>query len=182
MILAGGCLLAGCVGMPVEPVAAPPPAPPPDTSVYFYPSGGRNVPAPQQDRDKFECNDWAVKQTGFDPSLPHVPPHRQMRIVAGGPPPGSAVGAGAVTGAVVGAAIANPWESGRGALLGAVAGAAIGGIAEAERAASLDRMQAQANQANANAIGSQAAAIEMQASHYRRALGACLEARGYTVR
>lgn len=154
-------------------------SPPPDTNVYFYPGVDRSVSAQQQDRDKFECNTWAVNQTGFDPSLPHVPPHRQIRIVAGGAPPGSAVGAGAVTGAVVGAVVANPWESGRGALLGALAGAAIGGIAEAERATQTNRIQMQAN---ASAYGAQAAAIEQQASHYRRALSACLEARGYTVR
>ena len=176
--VAACCLLSACVAAPVEQIPEPPP-PPPDTNVYFYPGSGRSVSAAQQDRDKFECNDWAVTQTGFDPSLPRVPPHQRMHLVAGGPPPGTAVGAGAVTGAVVGAAVANPWESGRGALLGAVAGAAVGGIVEAERAANINRAE---QQANASALGAHSAALEMQASHYRRALSACLEARGYTVR
>jgi hypothetical protein len=168
----------GCVSEPIA-IAPPPPPPPPDTNVYFYPAGNHaNVTAEQQDRDKYECNGWAVKQSGFDPSEPHMPPHTRVQIV-GGPPPGAAVGAGAVTGAVVGAAVAHPWESGRGALLGAVAGAAIGGIAEAEHADSARRA---AEQASADANGARAAALERQASQFRRALSACLEARGYVVR
>ncbi len=169
---------SGCVSEPIE-VATPPPPPPPDTTVYFYPAGDHaNVTAEQQDRDRYECNGWAVKQSGFDPSQPHLPPHHRMAIV-NGPPPGAAVGAGAVAGAVVGGAVAHPWESGRGALLGAVAGAAIGGIAEAEHAASQRREVAEEGAAE-NAA--RAAAFERQASQFRRALSACLEARGYVVR
>lgn len=167
---------SGCVSEPIE-VATPPP--PPDTAVYFYPAGDHpNVTAEQQDRDKYECNGWAVKQSGFDPSQPHVPPHHRMAIV-NGPPPGTGVGVGAVAGAVVGGAVAHPWESGRGALLGAVAGAAIGGIAEAEHAAAQRREVVEEGAAE-NAA--QAAAFERQASQFRRALSACLEARGYVVR
>lgn len=95
------------------------------------------------------------------------------------PPPGAAVGAGALTGAVVGAAVSNPWESGRGAFLGALADAAIGGIAESESQHQVDQLQAQAD---ARGTLAQNAAIEKQASQFRRAIGACLEARGYTVR
>lgn len=173
------CALLGCATEPLEPITTTP-ARLPDTNVYFYPTREhQNVSAEQQDRDKYDCNSWAVQQTGFDPSLPQVPPHHRVRVVAGGPPPGAAVGAGAVTGAIVGAAVSNPWESGRGALVGAVAGAAIGGIVEAERSDQANRLQ---SQANASANGVQAAALEQQASQFRRALSACLEARGYSVR
>jgi uncharacterized membrane protein len=120
-----------------------------------------------------------VQQTGFDPSNPQRPPHRRMRVVAGGPPPGAQVGAGAVTGAVVGAAVSSPWETGRGAVLGAIAGAAIGGVAASERTAEINRMQAQ-NQASASQV--QTARLERQATDFRRALSACLEARGYSVK
>ncbi|MET0499447.1 MAG: glycine zipper 2TM domain-containing protein [Steroidobacteraceae bacterium] len=175
-ILTALCLLQACVAQPVEvPASAPPP---PDTTVYFYPSGNRQVPMAQQDRDRYECNQWAVTQTGFDPSLPQVPPHNRM-VVMSGPPPGAAVGAGAVTGAVVGAAVSNPWHSGRGALLGAVAGAAIGGIVDAERANETSHAQAAAA---VDANGARAAMLEQQAAQFRRALSACLEARGYSVR
>jgi len=169
-------ILAGCA---LEPVDIPPVAstPPPDTAVYFYPSGNGTPSSPQQqDRDKYECNTWAVAQTGFDPSQPNIPPHHRIQAIAGGPPPGAGVAAGAVTGAVVGAAVANPWESGRGALLGALAGTAIGGIAEAEHADARRRALATAN------ADADTAALERQASRFRRALSACLEGRGYAVR
>ena len=177
--LIAACTVCGCVA---EPMAPPPPPQPrlvPDTNVYFYPAAGRSVSADQQDRDKYECNSWAVQQSGFDPSNPQVPPHRRMRVVASGLPPGAAVGAGAVTGAVVGSAVSAPWESGRGALLGAVAGAAIGGVIASEHNQDVNRAQAQAD---ANAAQVRTARVEREASDFRRALGACLEARGYSVK
>jgi hypothetical protein len=153
--------------------------PPPDTNVYFYPAQGRTIAAEQQDRDQYECHTWAVQKTGFDPSLPNVPPHQRVRVVAGGPPPGADVAAGAVTGAVVGAAVSNPWHAGKGAVLGALAGAAIGGIADAERNAEANRIE---DAANAHAHDAQAAVFERRATDYRRAMMACLEGRGYSVR
>jgi hypothetical protein len=181
-LLLGLLGLAGCVAEPTRPVVvrqeAPPP-PPPDTNVYFYPTQGHSPSPEQQDRDKYECNGWAVQKTGFDPSLPNLPPHQRVRVVAGGPPPGAGVAAGAVTGAVVGVAVSDRHNTGPGALIGAIAGAAIGGAAEAQRAEQQDRMEAQAN---ANANDAQAAALERKASNYRRAMSACLEGRGYSVR
>lgn len=90
-----------------EPVAVPvaQQPEPPDTNVYFYPSQARSVPGAQQDRDKYECNNWAVEQSGFDPSAPDVPPHQRMQIVD---------------------------QSGSGVLIGGLAGAAVGGIVAAE--------------------------------------------------
>ena len=37
-----------------------------DTTVYAYPSQGQS--AEQADRDRYECYQWAVDHTGFDPS------------------------------------------------------------------------------------------------------------------
>ena len=170
--------LGACATEP-PPVAMREPEPPPDTNVYFYPAEGRTIAAEQQDRDKYECHTWAVQKTGFDPSLPNVPPHQRVRVVAGGPPPGADVAAGAVTGAVVGAAVSNPWHAGKGAVLGAIAGAAIGGIADAERTAQTNRIE---DAENARAHNAQAAAFERRATDYRRAMSACLEGRGYSVR
>jgi Glycine zipper len=168
--------LAACVGCVSEPatrtVPVPPP-PPPDTNVFFYPARGQSPQ--QQDRDKYECNTWAVQQSGFDPSAPNVPPHLRV-AVSGGPPPGSGVAAGAVTGAVLGAVVAPPWQAGPGALIGALAGATIGGIAE-NAAAERTREQLAANVSSA-----QGAQLEQEARNYRRAMSACLEGRGYNVR
>jgi hypothetical protein len=170
--------LCACATEPA-PVAVPEESPPPDTNVYFYPAAGRTIAAEQQDRDRYECNSWAVQKTGFDPSLPNVPPHQRVRVVAGGPPAGADVAAGAVTGAVVGAAVSNPWHAGRGAVLGTIAGAAIGAIADAERSAETTRIE---DAENARIHDAQAATFERRATDYRRAMMACLEGRGYSVR
>jgi hypothetical protein len=171
--------LAGCAVEPPRTVAAPPPPPPPSTQVYFYPAQGRPAPsAEQQDRDRYECNTWAVQQSGFDPSQATVPPHERVVVVAQAPPPGSGVALGAVTGAVLGAAFSNPWHAGSGALIGALAGAAVGGAAEAEGTAEANRIEAQPVADN---NGARAAAYERGAMNFRRAMSACLEARGYVV-
>lgn len=177
-------LLAGCVEAP-PPRPAPPPvplpaAPPPNTDVYAYPLHGQ--PPEQQDRDHYECSQWATQQTGFDPSAPGVPPHERVRVVsAAGPPPGTNTAIGAVAGAILGAAIAPRWQAAPAALAGAVVGGAIGSTADAANA--------QANAANmqqARAVSMQdrraIAAQEQKAANYRRAIGACLDARGYSVR
>ena len=171
--------LAGCASEPPRPAPVTA-AMAPDSNVYFYPAPGRPAPVPaQQDRDRYECNAWAVRQTGFDPSLPNVPPHQRVQVVAGGAPDGTGVAVGAVGGAVLGAAVSDPWHSGSGALIGAVAGAAIGGIVDAERADATDRAT-EAAAADANQV--QAAVLERRAQDYRRAMAACLEGRGYIVR
>ncbi len=172
--------VAGCAVEPTNREPAQREPAPPDRNVYFSPApGSPERSAEQQDRDRYECNAWAVKQTGFDPSLPDVPPHQRIRVVAGGPSPGSDVAGGAVTGALVGAAVSNPWHAGGGILIGALAGAAIGGIVESERAAQASHLNAQAD-ADANAAG--AAALERRGFQYRRAMTACLDGRGYSVR
>jgi hypothetical protein len=145
----------------------------PETRVFIYPQHGQS--ADLQDRDRYECHNWAVQQTGFDPGAPYVPPH--LRVVASsGPPSGAGIATGAVAGAVIGSAVSSPWEAGRGALLGAIAGAAVGGIAESAAA------QQAHEQAEANAEYARAAALEEQARNYVRALTACLVGRGYEVR
>lgn len=169
-------LLAGCAAEPPPRPARvyqpPPPPPPPSSEVYAYPLHGQS--AQQQDRDHYECSQWATQQTGFDPSAPGVPPHERVRVVSAGPPPGTGTAVGAVTGAVIGAAIARPWETATGALAGAVVGGAIGSSVDA----------ANAQQARTVAVSDrrQVAIQEQKASNYRRAIGACLDARGYSVR
>jgi hypothetical protein len=166
--------LAGCETAP-PPRPEPPPAayagPPPNTTVYAYPQRGQT--ADQQSRDRYECSMWAVQQTGFDPSAPSVPP--AYRVVASGPPPGTGTAVGAIAGAVLGAAISPRWDRGAGAVFGGLTGAIIGSASDAQRA-----------QNNAMAMDAQdqqqAAAMSRKASEYRRALGACLDGRGYSVK
>ncbi len=174
--------LAGCVvAPPARPPqvieSAPPIAPPPEqvTEVVAYPAQGQSEQ--QLDRDRYECHVWAVKQTGFDPSVPGVPPHQRVQVVAGPPAP-SAVPGSAFTGAILGAIVSRPRDAGIGALIGAVAGTAIGAASDASRAQATQSVVAN-QQARLDAQTSQQ---ESQAGGYRRALGACLSGRGYTVR
>ena len=173
-ITLAGLALAGCVAQPPpRPVQrVPNEAPPPTPDVYAYPLHGQTPQ--QQDRDHYECSQWATQQTGFDPSAPGVPPHERVRVVSAGPPPGTGTAVGAVTGAIIGAAISRPWEAATGALAGAVVGGAIGNAADA----------ANAQEARTVVVSDrrQAAEQEQKAANYRRAIGACLDARGYSVR
>jgi hypothetical protein len=170
-------VLSGCVeAPPPRPVyEAPPPPPPPIAKVYAYPLHGQTPQ--QQDRDNYECSQWATQQTGFDPSAPGVPPHDRV-VVQSGPPPGTNTAIGVVAGALLGAAIAPRWQAAPAALAGAVVGGAIGSSADAANAAT------NAQNANAAAMANQRAAAsqEHNAANYRRALSACLDARGYSVK
>jgi hypothetical protein len=171
-------LLAGCVAAPPpRPVYAPPPPDKPNTDVYAYPLN--NQSPDQQERDRYECNAWAVKQSGFDPSGPNVPPHDRYRVVAVGPPPGSGTAFGAVTGAILGAVIAGPRNAGAGLIVGGVAGGLVGTAAEQQQRAAADT---QAQQIANNQSAQQMAVIDARAANYRRALGACFEGRGYSVK
>jgi hypothetical protein len=164
--------LAGCATEPPPPPEAygyqPPP---PNTTVYAYPERGQS--AGQQSRDRYDCSLWAVKQSGFDPSAPNVP--QAYRVQVSGPPPGTGTAIGAIAGAVLGAALSDPWDRGAGAAFGAVTGAMIGSTSDAARAQQdQEVMSEQAQQ--------QRAELAHRAADYRRALSACLDARGYSVK
>jgi hypothetical protein len=174
---AGLALLTGCAS---EPMAVPaPPAPTvaalPDTRIYVYPAAGQSDA--QLDRDRYECHLWAVRQSGFDPSVAQAAPHQRVEVVAM-PPPGSDAVAGAATGAILGAAVSRPREAAGGALIGAVAGAVLGAAsdsARAEHAAETQRrLDARYDRQNY--------ALDQLAGNYRRAVSACLQGRDYTVR
>jgi hypothetical protein len=176
MAAAAIVLLSGCVEAP-PPRYVPPPPDKPITDVYAYPQN--NQTPDQQERDRYECNTWAVQQSGFDPSGPNVPPHDRYRVVAVGPAPGTGTALGAITGASHGAAIAGPRNAGAGLVVGAVAGGVVGTAAEQQQRAAAD---AQAQQINNARTAQDMAVIDAKASNYRRALGACLEGRGYSVK
>lgn len=158
--------LCACVTAPARPM--PPPPPPLNTTVYAYPLHGQS--AAQLNRDRYECYLWAKKQTGFDPSAPNLPAEARVHVERGAPP-GANTAIGAVAGALIGAAVSNPWDRGFGAAAGAVVGGAIGASADAAN-----------QQAKIQYSRAALARLEVKASDYRRALTACLQGRGYSVR
>ena len=64
--------------------------------VFAYPTGGQDQQ--QQSKDQFECHQWSVQQSGFDPTVPA----QQQASQQTAPPPSSS-GGGAVGGAARGA-------------------------------------------------------------------------------
>jgi hypothetical protein len=154
---------------------APPPAPAPGPAqIVVYPAHGQS---PEQlERDRYECHVWAVQQTGFDPSQPGAPAGPRV-IAQPANPPGTGTAVGAIAGAILGAAIAGPRQAGVGAVFGGLTGAAVGTASDVNA-------QAQANyeQARLDAGYNRSAAQGAQrAADYRRAISACLDARGYTT-
>ena len=158
--------------------AAPPPrrtvmvAQPVPSPIMVYPTQGQS---PEQlERDRYECHIWAVQQTGFDPSRPGLPPGERV-IVEPANPPGAGTAVGAIAGAILGAAIAGPRDAGFGAVFGGITGAAVGSASDANAQAQANAEQASLDQRYAQGAAASAAA----ASNYRRAISACLDARGY---
>lgn len=135
------------------------------SGVMVYPAQGQS--ARQQDRDKYECYDWARGQTGFAPAqasqASQGTPQNQSRSPSGG------MLKGAVGGAAVGELAHH--DAGRGAAIGVM------GAAMRERAREKQESQARQQQA-----AQQQAARGQQRANYYRAFGACMEGRGYSVK
>lgn len=140
--------------------------------VFIYPQRGQSPE--QQQRDRFDCHQWAVKQSGFDPAatqMAQASPSSAPPPAGGSPSALRGAGRGAAVGAV-GGAIGG--DAGKGAAIGAATGALFGGMRKADQQA---RQQEQQQQAQ---VAQQQAAAQ-GSSAYNRALGACLQGRGYTV-
>jgi len=162
-------LLSGCVVAPPH-VYAPPAVQPPQRTMYFYPELQQGEA--KQDRDRYECYRWAVRQSGTDPGmtpLRGVPPPPPAAIRNGAEP-----AVGAATGAIVGAAVSSPHNAGQGMVLGAIFGGLLGAAAQEARVQS-------AEQAYGRHVAAQQAAQQVPIENFHRAMGACMTGRGYRV-
>ena len=132
--------------------------------VYVYPA--KNQTDEQMARDKEECHDWAVKQTGVDPE--------KLASEAATPPPKRESSSGAGSG-LGGAGLGTA----RGAMSGDAAGGAIRGvgIGRLVRAAHARREMEEQHQASPQDYQQR----KTQLQSYDRAFGACLTGRGYSV-
>jgi len=175
LAVAIGALLTGCAtAPPARSVAVRAPAEPPPslTKVYFYPL--QNQSAEQQDRDRYECYNWSIRQTGFDPAK-HLAPGEERATVVPARSPGQSIGAAAAVGAVIGAIASSPGNAAKGAAVGAIAGTVVGSAAAASE-------QQQAQQVTRYRDYRGGRRYEQEAAEYRRAMSACLEGRGYSVK
>ena len=135
-----------------------------EAGMVVYPAKGQS--AEQQQKDEFECHQWAVQQTGYDPTRAQQAPQQQTTQS------GRPVAGGAAGGALVGAGIGSlSGKAGRGMAIGAGVGALAGGARRRQQ----ERQQAAANQ---QAQATQQAQID----RYNKAKQACLEGKGYSVK
>jgi hypothetical protein len=157
--------------MPAEAAAAPQA---PAAQVYFYPKSGQSNE--QQSRDHYDCYNWAVQQTGFDPGQSTIPTDQRVRVVPM-PPPGHDTATMAIAGAVLGALIGGPRHALGGALIGASGGAIAGAASDTAR---LEAARQQEEAYAAQNLSRDTRSNERTLG-FRRAMSACLEGRGYSV-
>jgi len=161
-----------------QPAAAVQPAPPKPAilGLVVYPGSGQD--AAKQGTDENECFGWARQQTGIDPTAPPT------QAAAADAPKGGAV-KGAARGAARGAAVGAIADNNNGATrdedhLDAGEGAAAGAAAGAVRGR---RAQKKADkQAQAQAQQTAQTQDAQKKDTFKKAWGACLEGRGYTVK
>ncbi|MDX9788174.1 MAG: YMGG-like glycine zipper-containing protein [Desulfobacterales bacterium] len=132
--------------------------------MIIFPAKGQTPD--RQQKDEAECRGWAVQNTGIDPVKLAQQPVGGTAPQQGGAVKGAARGAlvGVVAGAIAG-------DAGKGAAIGAGVGATGGALKQ--RSANQGQQQADAQaQQDRNA----------QMDTYNRAVQACLEGKGYTVK
>jgi len=141
--------------------------------LYVFPSAGQTKGV--QLSEEQQCYDWAQQQSGIDPTK--VTANTDSAAKASGDKAASATQGAAVGGAAKGAAAgaligAAAGDAGKGAAIGAAAGAVGGRRAK-------KRVEGQAAQQGAN----QAVAVANdQIVQFKKAMTACLEGKGYTVK
>jgi hypothetical protein len=181
LLLSALLVLSACYPAPYRGVSRYEPDVPPESprvllsQLYFYPKVGQTNE--QQSRDHYECYNWAMSQTGFDPGQSSIPTDQRVRVVPM-PPPGHDTATLAIAGAVLGALIGGPRHAVGGALIGASGGAIAGAASDSARM-EYARQQEEAYAARDRTRDTQ---LEAKANGFRRAMSACMEGRGYSVR
>ena len=139
--------------------------------IYAFPSQGQN--ATTQSQDEAACYQWAVGNSGVDP-FNAANQNQQQQAQAQAQAQGAqgqgvkTAAKGAAAGALIGGIAGD-------AGTGAAAGAAAGAIAGRHR-----RKQAEAQAAQQSASSQQATAQQMDA--FKKAFGACMDAKKYIVK
>ena len=175
-------LATGPLTLAQEPAAAPP-APSVSRYLGLHAFPAKDQVAAQQQKDELECYRWAVQDSGFDPlaaagEQPPVSAPPSARQDA----PSTAGGAakGAVAGAAAGALIgALAGDTSKGAGIGAGTGL-LGGIAIAKHKQKEARKEADREQASQQAATK--AETQQKLDGFKKAYGACMEAKSYVVK
>ena len=164
----------------------------PGSGVFAYPAAGQSVE--QQQKDQFECHQWSVAQTGFDPARASQQQNYAYAPSQGSYQSGGALdfgdaevgqggmvrdGARGATLGAIGGAIAG--NAGKGAAIGALSGALFGGIRRSSRKAEEQRWQQQQQQQAQMQQQQQAQQQQLARNDFNRAYGVCMTSRNYKV-
>jgi len=149
--------------------------------MIVYPAKGQSQE--QENQDRYQCHNWAVQQTGYDPANP--PPSSGSSAPPPPPPAyqeqptvGGTAARGAALGAIGGAIGGN---AGKGAAIGAATGGALGAMRRNQASRDYAAQQQAYAQQQQQAQYQQNAANSQRRAAYNRAISACLTGRGYTV-
>jgi hypothetical protein len=172
-VLTAASVLAQEAAPPPTIPPQPPPPKPATLNLFVYPQQGQD--ATKQGQDENECYLWARGQTGIDPTV--ATQVAEVEAPRGGAVKGAA--RGAARGAVVGQVADNNTlgdeghlDAGEGAGAGAAAGAVRG---RRQQKKATKKAEAQAQQ-TAQTQDTQ------KKETFKKAWGACLEGRGYSVK
>ncbi len=150
--------------------------------IYVYAASDQSDE--QLAEDRYACHRWAVEESDFDPSqFDEVTPLRTVKVPVPRNEAEDATEKGMLAGTVAGGIIgAHDSNVGKGAVIGAVVGTLVGAaIEDTGRQEARQKARSEA-QREADEIAQTKAQLALRKSNYRRALTACLEGRGYTVR
>lgn len=155
---------------------------------FAYPTGGQSKE--QVGKDKIYCHNWAVNETGYDPT--RSPPPQQSYYSS--PPPSSSgyfgsgetgeggvvrdAAGGAALGAIGGAIAGN---AGKGAMIGALAGSLFGGARRSSRKSEEARWQEHQRQQQYEQQQAYEQQVAQAGNGYRNAYALCMSSRNYTV-
>ena len=151
---------------------------------YVFPAKGQTPE--QQKQDTYDCHQWAVQQTGFDPTAPvqQPAPAAQASAQQAPPPQKGQIVKGAAKGAAVGGVVGQIGDvDSSDALKAGVAVGAMKGAAD-KRKSRAAQQQAAAKQKEdaAKQQAQQQQELAAKQTEYARAQTACLEGKGYTVK
>jgi hypothetical protein len=156
--------------------------------LHAFPAKGQS--REQQQTDEIACYGWAKQDTSFDPlaaltaaaqSSNNSAANSGATPASGTPQGAGAKGAarGAAAGAAVGAAAGDP---GRGAAIGAAGGGIRGRIAQKRAQAEAQQKSQQAAQQQAQQQAKAKAQTQAGLEDFKKAYGACMDGKGYSVK
>ncbi|MFZ5570233.1 MAG: glycine zipper domain-containing protein [Thermodesulfobacteriota bacterium] len=135
-----------------------------EAELIIYPAKGQS--AELQKKDTYECHQWAVEQSGYDPTSQQPESREEDKVDK------SAARKGAARGALIGLGIGSlSGNAGKGAAAGAGVGVIAGKAQQQQQRHEQENAQKEAEKKQQEKL-----------EHYNKAKCACLEGRGYTVK